>query len=343
MNKKLLITIDFPPLTGGVANYYRDRIKKMNSDEIVVLTDKNILRKENKKWNEKKAYYKKIFCKIIWPHWLPMVWHIIKISKKEKINELWVGQILPVGGAVKIANFFLGLPYTVTCHGNDLLRAKKIKRKFILAKNILQNAKKIEANTKFTKNILIQDYKIQTEKIDIIYPENTLKKEMLDKEKIKELAEKYNLQDKKVLLSVGRLVESKGFDKSLEAFAEAKKEIPNLVYLIIGSGEMKNELNQKIKKMGLEKSVKLLGEIPHQELPNYYALANVFVMTPRKNRHGDTESYGIVYLEALQFGIPVIAGKTGGIEEIIDEEIKGVLVNSENLQEIKNAIIKILK
>jgi len=61
------------------------------------------------------------------PRWLPLIWHIYQTAKKEKITELWAGQILPVGAAVWLVSKILHLPYRVTLHGNDLLRAKKIR------------------------------------------------------------------------------------------------------------------------------------------------------------------------------------------------------------------------
>jgi phosphatidylinositol alpha-1,6-mannosyltransferase len=346
--KTLLITLDFPPLVGGVAEYYFNRVKKMNPEEVVVLADGNDLEIGGK------IYRRKFFSPLIWPHWLPLLWHIYKITKKENIKELWVGQILPVGTAVWLVSKILHLPYKITCHGNDLLRAKNNPRKFKLAKKILKNARLVEANTEFTKNILVKDFNIPVEKIEIIYPENTLCREMVDEKKVGELRQKYNLNGKKVLLTVARLVESKGIDTVIRILPKAFESIPNLIYIIVGSG-IDEQILVNIKKESLsaiaagltaaataDKQIIFVGNVLHDDLPNYYALANVFILTPHKTGI-DTESFGVVYLEAAEFGLPIIAGDVGGAREALANYDKSFFVDSENKKEIANKIVEILK
>lgn len=414
MSKTLLVTLDFPPLLGGVANYYYERVKAMPEDEIVVLmnTQPFVIPAKagiqvKKKWipdqvgDDKKEvliFRKKFFIKYFWPHWLPLVWHVYKIVKKEKINKIWVGQVLPVGTAVwvvsKILNIFnrrdpstsaspcsayaqddkkRPLSFFVTCHGNDLLRAKKNKRKFKLAQKILKDAEFVEANTEFTKNILVNDFAIPAEKIKIIYPINTLTKAMVDLQKVGELRARYNLANKKVLLTVGRLVESKGIDLVLQALPKVWQSVPDLVYLVVGDGPDKNRLVQIVNKLiklpplappykggdgeaphfrsnvlvengtGGAGGIIFTGAVAHNELSNYYDLTDVFILTPRKNSFGDTESFGVVYLEAKEFGLPIIAGNVGGALEIAKNYDQMHLIDSENSNEIIEKIIEIIK
>lgn len=331
--KTLLVTMDFPPLLGGISQYYHNRVKKISSQEIVVLMNKeegfNNVKLDNK------IYFKKFFVKYIWPHWLLIFWHVWRIIKKEKIDRIWVGQVLPVGTVIYFLSKFIKLPYFVTCHGNDLLRAKYYSRKFKLAKRILNKTEFVEANTEFTKNILIDKYSISKNKIKIVYPECTLSKDMVDDDIVRELREKYNInKNNKILLTVGRLVESKGIDQVIKSLDIVKKEVPNLIYMVIGDGPDKDRLKQ------LSDSVIFTGSIPFNELPNYYALADAFIMTPRKNIYGDTESFGVVYLEAQEFGLPVIAGDTGGARETSDSF---KFVDSEDINQIAQNIIKSLK
>jgi len=344
--KTLLVTMDFPPLLGGIANYYFNRVKKMPVDEVVVLMNK-IENYKNIKLNNK-IYFKNFFIKYFWPRWIILIWHIYRIAKKEKIQKIWVGQILPVGTAVYFISKILKIKYFITCHGNDLLRAEKNIRKFKLAKKILNSAEHIETNTEFTKNILINKYKINNKKIKIAYPENTLKKEMVDENEVKKLKEKYSLAGKKVLITVARLVESKGIDQVLRALPKVWKEIPDLVYLVVGDGDFSDQLLVISNQINPEKDkIIFVGPVPHLELPNYYALADVFILTPRKNPTGDTESFGIVYLEAQEFGLPIIAGDTGGIREICRNRAAPcsdfIFVDSEDINQIAEKIIKLLK
>lgn len=265
------------------------------------------------------------------------------------------------------------IKFFVTCHGNDLLRAKKNKRKFKLAQKILKDAEFVEANTEFTKNILVNDFAIPAEKIKIIYPINTLTKAMVDLQKVGELRARYNLANKKVLLTVGRLVESKGIDLVLQALPKVWQSVPDLVYLVVGDGPDKNRLVQIVNKLiklpplappykggdgeaphfrsnvlvengtGGAGGIIFTGAVAHNELSNYYDLTDVFILTPRKNSFGDTESFGVVYLEAKEFGLPIIAGNVGGALEIAKNYDQMHLIDSENSNEIIEKIIEIIK
>ena len=337
MEKTLLVTLDFPPLTGGVANYYLNRVKKMPSDKVAVLMNGLEIRNQKLEIRDFKIYYKFFFTKLIWPHWLPLIWQVYKIAKKENAKILWAGQILPVGTAVYVVSKLLRLPYCISCHGNDLLRAKQHLRKYKLARKILQKAEYVEANTQFTKNILIKDFGINGDKVKIVYPECDLSKKMVDKNKVQALQKKYNLDGKKVLLTVARLVKSKGISQVLTALEQVWQIVPDLHYLIIGDGPDKNRLIQIVGRLPRAHRSKIIfvGAVPHTELPNYYGLADIFILTPRKIGI-DTESFGIVYLEALEFNLPVIAGNVGGVKEIKHNKI--ILVDSENVGEIAREI-----
>ncbi len=368
VKKTLLITQDFPPLVGGIANYYFNRVQKIQSSEVVVLMDfsswsqvsqpetlkglKGAGNDASAQQYDFKISYKKFFTKYIWPHWIPLIFHAFKIIKKEKPDRIWVGQVLPVGTAVWLLSKILKIKYFVTTHGNDLLRAKFHPRKFKLARKILKDAEYVEANTKFTKNILLKDFNIDEDKIKIVYPENNLSQEQINKKKVTKLKSDLNLESKKVLLTVARLVKSKGVDKIIKCMPDLLKQIPNLVYIIIGDGSEKQNLQDCRDAIhSVSDKIIFTGNVPHSELPNYYSLADCFILVPQKcptltkggikGGFGDTESFGIVYLEALEFGLPVIAGNVGGVKEIENKNI--YLVDPNNLEEIKENILKALK
>jgi len=340
--KKLLVTTDFAPLAGGISQYYQHRVSSTDSGSVCVLMNQ-VPGFENVK-KDYKIIYKKFFCQIIWPHWLPLIWHIVRAVKKEKITHLWAGQVLPVGTAVLFISKVKNLPYSVTCHGNDLLRAKKHSRKYKLARKILHSAKIVEANTDFTKNILVSDYGLPEDKIKVIRPENTLSKETIDQGRVERLQEKYDLKGKKVLLTVARIVESKGIDRVIKALEAVWQENPDLVYLVVGDGPYLDDL----KNLSDDDRIIFTGHVEHRGLADYYALSDVFIMTPktlplskgevRRGYVGDTESFGIVYLEALEFGLPVIAGDTGGVREIKSPGI--TFIDSGSIADISEQILQ---
>ncbi len=154
-----------------------------------------------------------------------------------------------------------------------------------------------------------------------------------------ELLQRYGLAGKKVLMTMGRLVSSeryKGFDEVLELLPELKKEIPEMAYLIVGDGNDRGRLEKKAADLGVMDLIVFTRFIPEEEKAEHYRLADVYVMPSRG------EGFGIVYLEALACGIPVVGSNADGSREALRNGMLGILVDPQNQQEIKTAILEAL-
>ena len=153
------------------------------------------------------------------------------------------------------------------------------------------------------------------------------------------LVERYELAGRKVLLTVGRLSADeryKGHDQVIEAMPQLIERFDNVVYVVAGEGADKSRLESLAKKNGVEKSVRLIGKVSDQELPDLYSVADIFVMPSQG------EGFGIVFLEALRCGVPAIGGKFDGSRDaLVDGEI-GVLVDPENTNELVDAMNSLL-
>ena len=337
MQNTLLITLDFWPNTGGVANYYYNLVKNLPKDNVFVLTD------AKKEKSNLKIYNKPLLYKLIWPKWLKAFKETIKLIKKQNIKMLWVGNILPIGTIAYIINKLYKIPYFVSLHGFDIISAQKNSRKKYLAKKILNKAKFITVNSYCTKNLLnnIVDNK---DKIKVIYPGINIDFIKINPEINKKIKEKYNLQNlpagqvgKKIILTVGRLIKRKNHKLVINAVKQLKEKIPNLIYLIIGDGP---ELNN-LKKL-TDDNVIFLTNIDNNELPYFYNLSDIFVMISKYSKK-DIEGFGIVYLEAGLFKKPVIACDQGGPKEAVINNETGILVEQNNVDMLKNNIIKLLE
>ncbi len=119
-----------------------------------------------------------------------------------------------------------------------------------------------------------------------------------------------------IVLSVGRLVPGKRFDLLIKAFAQLKNKSASLV--IVGEGSERQNLTALIDELGLSPRVKLPGYV--QDTGAYYASAKCFALT------SSTESFGLVLVEALGFGLPVLATDCGGPREVLDDGRYGVLL-----------------
>lgn len=147
-----------------------------------------------------------------------------------------------------------------------------------------------------------------------------------------DLVERYGLQGKRVLLTVGRLAGEeryKGFDEVMEVLGELP---PDVVYLIAGSGSDAARLRHRAIELGVANRVIFTGGFPDSEKPDLYNLADVYVMPSRG------EGFGFVLLEAMASGVPVVASKhDGGREALLDGRL-GLLVDPANPHEIRAAI-----
>lgn len=340
MKKVLLLTLDFPPRIGGVANYLANLCQNLPPDKIFVLTIKENGSVEFDQKQDYKIYRKNLISHLpIWPKWLPAIYHTFQVIKKDKPDLILVGQILPLGTVALAIKKLTGLNYFVSCHGMDILLAQKTKRKKWLTNLIIKNSQHIIVNGQFTKKE-IEKLGIGENKITVIYPCPNIHDLQLTTNN-KQLNKKFNLSNKKVLLTVGRLVERKGQDQVIKALPEVIKSFPEVVYLIIGSGPYQSELEKLAKELNLEDKIIFAGELSDNEARECYKMADIFVM-PSRQIAGDVEGFGIVYLESASFGLPVIAGRSGGVSEAILNGQTGILVNPEDIKEIAQAIIKLL-
>lgn len=119
------------------------------------------------------------------------------------------------------------------------------------------------------------------------------------------------------LITVARLLERKGIQTILEACA--KPTLLPVELTIIGTGPYEEELRQMVADMGLEDRVHFLGFVPNEELPNHYRRSDIFVLP------SETESFGLVFAEAMSCGLPIAASNVGGIPETVRDGVDGLL------------------
>ena len=150
------------------------------------------------------------------------------------------------------------------------------------------------------------------------------------------------LQDKKIIISVGRLVHRKGQDNLIQAMPAVLKKIPNAHLLLVGEGPYRKHLEKLVMKSSLEQNVTFAGRIMYDRLPSYLSAADLFAMPSRSRFFGlEVEGLGIVYLEASACGIPVVAGNSGGAPDAVLEGVTGLCVDGTNIEQITAAIVEI--
>ncbi len=331
MKKTLLVTTDFYPSVGGVSTYWRGLGAHMTEDSWVVLAPR--LPAEREELVAGYAIYRRpLFNVYLKPQWLPLFWHIWRTVKREHVERSVVRHILPVGTAVWLLSYVIKIPYVVSTHGMDVTFALRSTRKAFLARKILERAEYVLTVSRYTAEKLKQ-LGCGSEKIVMVQgcPDLTM------------ITSSPELQDTtSILLTVGRLVPRKGHEDVIRALPDVIKKVPDVRYVIIGSGPYRSELERIAHECGVAEYVDFLSGLSNEEIARWYMRCAVFIM-PAKDIDGDVEGFGIVYLEANAYGKPVIGGLSGGVSDAVLDGETGLLVNPGDRGEIADAAIRLLK
>lgn len=231
------------------------------------------------------------------------------------------------------------VPYGIMIHGNELMdepkRDSTLGNIFITIKNklkrvVIENADVIFANSEYTKQMCEDTYKCK--RVEVIHPP------IKYVDKGVKSSDKYNY----VLLSIGRLVERKGFQYVVEAMPKLLSVFPYLKYYIAGDGPYRDKLNELINENNLTNSVFLLGRISEEQKEEFYNLCDIFIMPSFEIKdRAEVEGFGIVYIEANMYGKFVVATKSGGIPDAIIENKTGIFVKEKDSQSIVNALVRL--
>lgn len=215
-------------------------------------------------------------------------------------------------------------------------------KSFLLSK-AYRRAKKIFCISNYTKKRISE--KIDLKNLEVVFMGNSSMINISDNT-IDQYASKYNIKDENypIFLSVGAIKGRKGQYYSLQAIAKLSSRYPNFRYYIIGSEseiDYIDIINKYIEKNNLFENVKIIRNASEEELSFFYSISDIFILNS-VNSGNHFEGFGLVFLEAAQFGLPVIGSKDCGAEDAIGDGYNGYLVNQKDVEDIYQHILKIL-
>jgi phosphatidylinositol alpha-1,6-mannosyltransferase len=341
----LLLTETYSPEIGGIQNYLSELMAQMSPVHTFVLAGKQ----ENADaWDARQKYKIVRFGmnRFFIPRWRP-AYKILEKAVMEFHPEVIVcGKALFEGRAAYRIFKKMGIPYVVMTYGmeiNTWLKNWKTKRDLL---RVLESAQNIFVINEQIKNSLIKELKNKGNincdgKFVKMYPgvDDYFSQPSGDTEKTKKELE---IEDRKVIVSVCRIVRRKGIDVVIKAMKEIKKEIPNVTYIVLGDGPEKDSLEKLAKEIGVDDSIKFLGKVSREKVRAVFQVADLFVLTPR-DEDGDMEGFGIVYLEAAMAGLCAVGSKSGGVPEAVINAQTGLLVQENDVHDTAEKMIKLLQ
>lgn len=341
----LMLTELFLPTKGGTAVSFDDDFRRLGGKEIHVVTadvpgaaefdrsHPNTIHRialQRVPWlrPESLLMYAKLFTKTA------------SLAVRHRFVAVFAGRVLPEGLVAWVIARLLGRPALVYAHGEELTNWGR-GRKFALMRFVFRHADAVLANSDFTRDTLSGLLGVDPGRIAVVYP-------TVDENRFRPGLAAADLRasigvtvGQRLILTVGRLQRRKGFDNVIRSLPWLREQGIDAHYAVIGIGEEQGYLQQLAAELGVADRVHLLGHVSYDDLPRWYAACDLFAM-PNRDIAGDTEGFGLVFLEAACAGKPAVAGTAGGTGSAVIDGVTGLRVDGERLEAIAQALARLL-
>ncbi len=343
-HKLLVLSELFLPTKGGTAIWFDEVYSRLGGKNISIVTARvagceeydmkhpnNICRVDLRRvwWlkPESLGMYIKLFIRSI------------KIAKKNNVIAIHAGRVLPEGLVALVVGKILSKKVVIYAHGEEITTWRQ-PAKFRVMSFTYRHADVVIANSKFTYSELTK-LGVTCKRIVQIFPGVDIERFRPDLPFI-DLRNMLGMKSgQQLILSVGRLSRRKGFDQVVKSLPILLQLGFDVKYALIGIGEDEQYLKSLAKELGVLDHVSFLGHVDASDLPRWYKACDIFAM-PNREIDGDTEGFGLVFLEAAACGKPSIAGMAGGTGSAVIDGETGIRIDGESLDEVVKGLEKLL-
>ncbi|MFH1006975.1 MAG: glycosyltransferase family 4 protein [Candidatus Latescibacterota bacterium] len=337
----VLLTLDFPPKEGGISEWALEMARSFgrSGERVVVYCRSKVLGKT-------RLYSREPFEVVAMAgrNWagfkhLYLLYYTLKIRLRENPATIYATN-WELGVVPSLLSAFLNLKVVVVAHGWEVVRAGGWWRAW-LKRIALTRADWVIAVSGYTRTKVLEAG--GDEDHTRVVPNGVDSTLFQPAPRPDRLVRRYGLKNKKVILTLARLVERKGHDQVIKALPEVLRRVPEAVYLIVGRGGYREKLEEIAGRFGVRDQVVFVGYVPDRERADFYNLADVVAMPCRELAdQGNVEGFGIVFLEAGACGKPVVGGRSGGVADAIVEGETGFLVDPSDTRQIADRLIRFL-
>ena len=342
--KIICITNDFGPRAGGIETFVMGLIERLPKGAITVYTSKQ---DQASKYDEKwlREFGVKVIrdrSKILLP--TPRIVRAVKkVIKEEKIETALFGAATPLAVMSRgIRKAGISRIVALT-HGHEVWWSKVWPFKLAI-RFIGNNVDHLTYLGDFTRSEISRSLSNGASQAMVKIAPGIDTDHFAPHPGASELRNSLGLSEKKVIVSVGRLVHRKGQDTLIAALPKILQHHPTAHILMVGEGPYREHLEKLVAKLKVSSAITFIGRIQHADLPRYISAGDIFAMPSRSRLAGlEVEGLGIVYLEASACGLPVIAGSSGGAPDAVEDGKTGQVVDGRDTTAIAQSVIKFLK
>jgi phosphatidylinositol alpha-1,6-mannosyltransferase len=358
----LLIARNVPPVIGGSAVVY-DRLAAHAGGRILVLSARNDVESGRPLpgWAETDAARPYPVERIAWLRppesrappsplralardyatRLAVAAAVLRLCLRHRIRVVCVGELISLGWIATALRRVPGMRSICFVHGEEITTEFGYRRFARHRARALADADAVVAVSSFTRDRIVARMGTDPAKIEVINNGVDLDR-FRPVPRRDDLVRRLGLGGGPVLLTVSRLMEKKGIDTVLRALVDVAPAHPGVRYLVVGEGEDRARLEALARDLGVAGLVAFAGAVQADELSDYYALCDVFIMPNRRMPDGDTEGFGLVFLEANACRRPVIGGRDGGVVDAVVDGETGLLVDGADPAAVRGALLRLL-
>lgn len=305
--KVLLVTLEYPPIIGGVSTYLRELYEGRDDVEVEIISPNT----------------HQMFVWWMWPKWIPFYFNLKKHVSEHRPDEIHVSHVLPIGMMAYWLKKKFNIPYTIIYHGLDLHEARKQPRKWKHVEKIAYAAQRTIVNSEATLE-LCKQWLPKLQSVFVIAP-GAPKLSDVKAVGLDELRDAHNLHNTRVILFLARLVERKGVFLALDSYQLLLNKNIEATLVIAGDGPERVRAEQYAQKLGIADRVRFVGVVSEEDKWRWFSIAQLFWF-PAIPRENDIEGFGMTSLEAQACGCPVVVSNLGGLPESVLNNVSGMVV-----------------
>jgi teichuronic acid biosynthesis glycosyltransferase TuaC len=268
----------------------------------------------------------------------------IQLNKTAKFDIVHAQFADHAGFAGAITSKILRRPFVLTVHGYDIYYSQELdyglgttRRQRTYISLILKSADKVLPVSTAARKQCLTRWQVKPRKLEVIHNGINIQKPPAQ-DKLYRFKSDLNLDGKKVILSISELLKRKGQQHIIKALPAVIKEVPEAIFILVGEGPYLPELERLTEELGLKSHVKMTRRfVDRSAVQMFLSVCDVFVLA------SVLECFGIVYIEALSLGKPVIGSHGEGAEDFIVDGENGFLVYPNNTDELAQRITVCLK